>query len=379
MLLLFTSADSKHPLYKRDLLNVCCEPSGAQIQFSYRKKWISEEVGETKTLSGQPTLVVFCERISNESPYYLYHPIRLGQVVKAYDEFGSINVAFELGGFFNYDKYQHTRTSLINEFQNYIKEGGSYPGKTPYKWLRKEAELTQEPNDGCLLSLSDFTEDSWQPLVRYVGSLTDLKSSVFFSVQKRDTFGGPPTFIFEPKPSYVSGRATYELKGGKSHKIILYVISGKEARYQTPQLLVSNSVASVSGPFLRQRSSDIEADFELFLKRSFQLETGMLELNVPRDPSQSDKVQSPELQVLVRVGVPWRILLFAVICLTIGGIFAVISPGVIDEVAVLLRPNWCSWLLSNKLLVFSLTKVVAFVTLGVGTFLGFNKLPFKGS
>jgi hypothetical protein len=376
MLLLFTSADSKHPLYKRDLLNLSCEPLDAQMQFSYRKKWIGDNVPDAGSLKEQTVLVVLCERLGTTPPFYLYHPTRVGTVVDTYDEFGSINISFRLGGFFNYDKYLDTKTPMINAFQDYVKQG-MYPGEQPYKWLRMEAELVEQSEEQWVPSRSDFTSHAWQPLVRHLATLNDLNTCTFWSVQSRNTFGGPPKFLFQGKPTYDSGRATYSLKGGKSQKIILYIIAGKSTEYKTPELVVGNSVASVSGPFLRQRSSDIEADFELFPKRSFQLDMGMLELRVPREQGNPENVRSPEIQALIKVGVPWGLLLVTVLLLTIGAIAAVISPGAIDEFAAMLRDDWHEWIKTNKILIFTMTKVIAFLSLGAGTFFGFNKLPFK--
>lgn len=417
MILLFTSAKPDRPLYTRDLLNVCCNHSGATVQFGYRRKWLPDDFNfrpDPPRLAGfrkwfsenfsgrgergaagalrpqyQKALIVFCESVEGMKSYqyystgitlYKYHPVRLARVVDIREEHHSITLVLALGQFFNYGTYDAAREE---EFQAYIKNGGQYPESEPYRWVRLEDELRDSAGEGeseapWRPTQRDFSSGSWMPLVEHTRKLKGLDGSIFFGVQQEGTFGGPPFHLFSSTP-VGPRRQTYEVKGGSNYGVRLYLMEGSSAEFRVPELKIDPTVASVSGPFMRQRSSGMEADFEVAFKPSFQEEVRMLELRIPAEPGSSLKVQSPELQALVKIKVPRLKLFVAVFSLALGGIFAIISPGFVDELAKLMSDDPNHWLKQNRLMAFTLTKVLALLLLAVGTYLGFNKLPFKSS
>src|SRR5207244_2079485 len=80
---------------------------------------------------------------------------------------------------------------------------------------------------------------------------------------------------------YENGRARANVTSGASAEIALQIILGADAQYCVPVLEIKDSVASISGPFVRQRSAGIEATFVLTFRRSFEGETGMMAIRVP--------------------------------------------------------------------------------------------------
>lgn len=397
MILLFTAPNDDYRLYKRDLLNVCCEPNDAYMQFAYKYERVPENLRSGERLKKQTALVVLCEAVSKKPPFYTYHPIRIGKIVgKPKSEHESLNIIFSLQRFFDYKRYgQEPGIERFMElFQQYILRKGEHPGGAqPYRWIREDDELIngREPDaDPWLPARSDFSDSTWMSLVHHLRTCEGLQDADFFSIQKPDAFGGSPAFLFSArrkyflfpvKAKYKIGRATYKVSGGRSHRLVLSIPFVEKAKYPKPKLDINERVASVSGPFLRQRGSGIEADFEVVLKRSFQQETSMLELTLEGDPEQPNRVKAPEIQALIIVTVPWILLSFAVILLAIGGILAVISPASLDELSTVTGINgtgFGTWLKDHKLLAFTISKAIAFLSLALGTFLGFNKLPFKG-
>src|SRR5205809_326560 len=77
-LLLFTSAHREQ--YTRDFLACLAAPSGHQVTFSYKKKWIASQVlDEKQGLRGRRGLIVFCAPAANAGAY-VFHPVRWCQV-----------------------------------------------------------------------------------------------------------------------------------------------------------------------------------------------------------------------------------------------------------------------------------------------------------
>lgn len=397
MILLFTSSNKE--LYKRDLLNICCEASGTHVQFAYKYEWIPAELQSGNEMTGQDVLVVFCEPFSKQPPYYRFHPIRLGKIVGApHTEYESLNITFALGGFFSYKGY--AAQDFIEWFQNYILRSAQNPGNKdkPRCWVRKEENLLDGDGanrpDPWLPCKSDFLDTEWLPLIGHFRTREGLKDATFFSIQKQDSFGGAPACLFSVAPKYVSGSATYTVKGGSRHTLVLHIPFIRSDAYPKPELKLEENVASVSGPFLRQRSDGLQADFEVVFKRSFQQQMSMLELRASGGDAESDKLVlpggsaaspdktvSPEFQALIIVGVPWGLLLLAVALLAFGAIVAVTEPEHINQLAE--TPGFAStWLgdlvKDHKVLTFFVVKGLAFFAIGGGTFLGFNKLPFGG-
>lgn len=413
MLLLFTSANADRPLYTRDLLNVCCDHHGATIQFGYRKKWVPPSLNYYLPAGSpelwteyQSAMIIFCETLVRRRAggrpvlrarrparrrgrlapapapaavdLYTYHPVRLAKIVGARDEQDSVTFLLELRQFFDYgESWTADRQA---EFQAYVKGSPEHPDGG--LWVREDADLAdgrEAQPEPWRPTRADFSEEGWARLAAYMGRLKGLRGLTFFSVQHVNTFGGPPAPIFQRGPADPV-RNRYDVKGGSRHRISLHVLEGGKADFRAPEMQIDAGVASVSGPFLRQRSYGMGADFEVSFKPSFQQEVRMLLLRVAPPSDSALKVLSPELQALVRVNVPWGKLLLAVALLAVGGIFAIISPGFIEELSKLLSgddPHY--WLQRHKVMVFTLTKIVALVSLGYGTYLGFNKLPFKGS
>lgn len=360
MILIFTSI--RRPLYKRDVLNVCCEPPDSQIQFAYQLKWIAEPLrGNPQGLNNQKALIVYCAETETQHVYKFY-PVRQAIIADVTDESGFITLSLKLGQFFDYATYGDGVNEVIARFQRYVIETKT---EHPNNLLKS---ATNEPKARFVREETEWDEakycPKWASLVRYVYDIKGLDDTVFFSVQDKSNFGGEPIPLF-PNPANAEYPTSYMLKSGGSYTVSVFLMSGKRAVYKDPELKIKESVASVSGPFVRQRSSGFQADFDIQCKRSFDEERSMLTLRIPSEPN---TFESPVADVLIRLSPRKGVLALAVTLLTVGGLFISLSPEVLGQIPVINQIKPTDWLS----LVF---KIVGVVMLGAGSYIGFRKLP----
>jgi hypothetical protein len=372
VILVFTSVKDDRPWYKRDILNVCCERKGANIQFAYKTDWIAKNVRSSDRLKGKEALVVFCERKQSSttdqysSGYFSFHPVRKAVVTDANPEFATTTITLSLGDFFDYEGYRGQIPTIISKFQRYVIDSPANPNNPKHseaRFVRDEVPWDE----------AKFAE-RWMPLVQYIGQLDGVDDSVFFCAQKRGEFGGPPVPIF-PTVRLESGRTTYELKSGLSYEVSLQLIAGAKANYQNPEFSVKGSLASVAGPFVRQRSAGLQADFVVQSKRSFEQEACMLSIIVP--PLDPGTFRSPEINALMKLSVRRGILILAVVLLTAGGFFVSMSPDSVKEFGTLLSGSFSNWVAEHKNWISGISKFFGLAMLASGSYIGFRKLPYK--
>lgn len=341
MILIFTSAKDGRPYYMRDLLNVCCEPSGRIITFGYRNKWVAKELQAVANLDGKDALIIFSERDAGDAHRFRHHPIRWAKIIKPASECGSVTIPLQLAGLFDYQKYDGQPPASMTEFgpNGSSADGQASPAAT------HPAALVREYKD-C--DKSDFS-GAWLPLAEYMSHREGLKSCTFFHEQE----GGLPGSKIPPLSSTATsepGKLQYTVEAGKSYQMTYKVFFGEGAAQKPMSIGVDEKVASIGGPFVSQWSSGFEATFVINFNRSFESETSMLSVTVP--PQTEGKKEAPEIQALLKVKVPWYVLVVAIIGMVVG------------TWLISLQPEWLK--LSGALL------------LAGGSYLGFQKLPFAG-
>ncbi|MDT4968217.1 MAG: hypothetical protein QOJ64_2954 [Acidobacteriota bacterium] len=349
MILIFTSVRDNRPLYKRDILNVCCESPGTQIQFAYRTKWIPQHLRSSPAaLRGKEALIIYCERTKQPTGYFTFHPVRRAVISEATGEFDFMTLSLQLGEFFDYAAYGDDVQDVIDRFQTFITANKTdHPNHAAKPRFVREDDSWNE---------AGFSE-GWAPLVTHISNVEGLHDAVFFSVQQRDKFGGPPIPLF-PNPGNEQNRTTYLLKSGGTYDVSVLLMWGGRASYRDPELIVKESVASVSGPFVRQRSGGFQADFVVQCKRSFDEESSMLSLRVP--PAEPNTFGSPRADVLIKLSPRKGTLLIAVVLLTLGAFLLSWTP----ETLAHFRLDWIAVL-----------KLLGLMMLALGSYVGFRKLP----
>src|SRR5215213_1777828 len=216
MILLFTTSSDSRPLYRRDLLNVCCEASGTFIRFGYDIDWIAENLRsrvQLRDTNDLEALIIYCEVTDTPERYYTYHPIRWATIANTYLEHKSATLELKLGNFFDYAK--DNVSDVISEFQDYVLRSNDNPSQAD----RRNRRYMRTDRNWRL----DYVSSNWLPLVRYVRRLNGLGGCYFFSVQRPENFGETPSFILN-EYKFDQSRTAYIFKSGKSYEVSLYVI-----------------------------------------------------------------------------------------------------------------------------------------------------------
>src|SRR5208283_2121835 len=79
--LILFSSDSRH-LYRNDVYNILAYPSGFVIQFRYRKKWIPNDIWNSKELKGKNVIVTAV--VKHENGEIEFIPLRKGKILNTY-------------------------------------------------------------------------------------------------------------------------------------------------------------------------------------------------------------------------------------------------------------------------------------------------------
>lgn len=144
IVLLFTS--TKKALYKRDLLNVCCQNLGSYVEFAYQDDWVSDSVRKNvQAIQGREALIVFVEDVPPDeagSPDAIpkrFHPLRWATIVEATKDPEGISLSLQLGKFEEFEKDPSARVQL---FGQYALAGEHRPAGQRPKFVRTEASWT---------------------------------------------------------------------------------------------------------------------------------------------------------------------------------------------------------------------------------------------
>jgi hypothetical protein len=347
VILLFTSKRDDRPYHTRDLLNACCVPSGTEIQFGYRNKWVADNLKSGERLTGQDALIVFCERDTTGKGIFNYHPIRLAKILNGHPENDSLTIILQLGGMFDYEKYSSQVSHCMEIFKQYVLSNDDQP--TPSNTAH-HPRFVREDRDW---DRSDFA-GKWLPLVEYMGALEGLKECIFFCELETSIAESKMRPLSSGK-SMSSGTLQYSVEAGKSYQVGYRLFFGQTAAHRPVEIVVDEKVATVAGPFLNQWSSGIEAKFVVNFRRSFEAEISILSVKASTHPQ--GNIDSPQIAVLLKVGVA-RYVLYGAIGLMTVGVFLLGNPF------QMCRLEW-------------LPKVLGLAAFATGSWIGFRKLPFK--
>ncbi|WP_437945289.1 hypothetical protein WME98_30640 [Sorangium sp. So ce296] len=350
MLLLFTKLKENRPFYKRDLLNACTLPMGDRIQFAYRSDWLSKGVneGDGTRLVEATVLIVFAEEKKDDGLYY--HPVRFGVIRNQSRDHGTLSLDVELRGFFDYGKHSSALNHMMDRFQAYVTRSPDQPGGRCF---------VREDDDTYALDSCD----RWQPVVQHIRKLEGLSQSVFYVLR----VGECSAEFVSPGRKHKGGHDECNVSAGKEYRLALHVVYGAHAKQVVPTLSLSPALGSMSGPFVKQRSSGVEVDYWVSVKRIFQKDIGMLSVRVA-DGDDASSVMSPELVWLIRVSVSGGLLWGIIFLIVFGTAIASLAPEHLSKIGFAQNP--VGWSFGAK--------VLGGVMLGVGTWLGFSRLPVKG-
>jgi len=360
LILLFTSVPKERTFYKRDVLNACCEPSGAKLQLAYKTKWIAEPLRSGDRFTDKQALIIFSEKLPNESGYDRnFHPLRLGRIDRVQPDHESLTFTLTLEKFFDVVKYA-SDPNFAEHFKQWITKNDDHPAQD-----RKRARFVREDDEQYAAGT-----DKWQPLAEYIANVEGLNDSAFCNVAIWRVRG--KDHVLHPK--YDSGHPEYGIESGTELKVTAQIVYGKKAVRNPPTLELSNSVGAVVGPLLGQRSSGVEASFFVRLKRVLEADEGMLVLRVP--PESGREVVSSETSAMIRVTASRRLLWCIVGAIALGTPAAGFTTEQAEAVASAIGSTW--FIAHADTVLFWCVKVAGIAAIGWGARAGFGKLPIKG-
>jgi hypothetical protein len=358
-LLLFTQISKD--LYKRDVLNACCQASGTTLSFAYDKKWVAPGV-RIAEFKGKNALLVLCERKARGTSRYTYHPIRTAKIVSVHDVGDFATFRLELSAFFAYDKYAEQVPETLKAFQDYATRGSACPSSPTPRYVRQDL-----PWDRLQ------TSAGWGALANHFATLEGLRGVTFFCMQPPDTFASPPAALFPDfKKDFPVER--YLVRGGQALRLALWLVTAERDPI-VPDVILQGDVGTVAGPLLHQRAEGIQATYFLQLKRSTQSTVGMIVVRSVRSPSATTGglVISPELAGLLQLK-PDRQILIVSSLLTIGSALSGFDAATLA--------TWFQQLGASAEQASALgtvAKLVGAILVGIAAYLGFGRLPIPSA
>lgn len=363
MIVLYSAVDDpQRPLYRRDMMNVCCEAREAEIIFGYKKKWISPTAVaqlEMHSLKGDRQALIVLVEVKDGN--FKLHPVRLATIQRADDEGTSIRLTLKLGGFASYTNTAETNLALQEKWSGILEKAevprtkdwlNAHPGAMSFYVSRIETE-----------GLDDF-KGTWLRLVNYMREREGLEDATFMAPVSADGSEVPHRLF--PGVTYESGRAVVKIERGKSHEIVLRMIPSLKGIAGEPVLSIQNSAAKVAGPFLLQHSEGLEATFVLTFVKSFEDESARIAIALPR--AQSGAHVSPEHQALLRVGIPPQKVWAAFLVMFVGTLMTTYATALFPKAPTATGPEPRALAL----------QILGTIMLGFAGFVVYKKFPKTG-
>lgn len=371
ILQLFVSAPGpgkRRPYYKRDVLNICCAPAGESISLSYKHDWLTKGVldrVQANQVKGLEALLIFCAETTAEE-IYSFFPLRYAKVVDVFNSGDGTTLFLQAAQFCTYDEKMHA---------------------TIQKWLRDVA--SQHPAhpasngkahpDAKFVRIVDskFTiekaANGWEALVDKVSRVNGLSDSVFF-IATATTTNPVPVRIMDATSNNAAHRQECVVEKGAHKEIDLYVRSGSNAEFSPPTIDIRNDIASYSGPFVRQFQKGFVCHYIIDFKKGLDKESSLLRIGLPVEKAPL-VFRSPEVSIHVISNAARGLPALVVFLLTAGTLITSLGP---DSLEPLL--GMFSWQGSKESLgsLSAVAKAIGTLMFGVGAWLGFRELPFKG-
>ena len=301
-IVLFTTAGSDRPLYRRDVLNAICLPSDWHLSFSYRKKWVADELiarFEAGELEGMPALVVLCgDEFKKKLGRAL--PLRWTTIVHA-------QIGPKEGGSADIQEGEADKNRVVS----LDLKMGRRPSKEEIQ-LFATSSVPKVPKqvDDIFVAYCDFrtqgsNEVSWEDQAQAVRQVEETKDCQLFSIveiaklKKRWRGGLKRTRVaVSGRQPLVRGVTEMELASGELYSIETYLNEGARSDSQPPQVSVQGEHVSVSEPLVRQQGSGAAVSYLLAVERVYtsSLETLLI------GGADNSALASPGIQVLASVG-----------------------------------------------------------------------------
>ena len=204
-----------------------------------------------------------------------------------------------------------------------------------------------------------------------------LKDSTFFKIKKFSEVKNFQKAKFKDINSvnYLNNKPAYKLRSGKAYQIILQLFQRKNGEFLYPKITISEAIASITGPFLRQAPPELEVDFIIYCKKTFDIEPTRLSIFVP--PDSPNVFQSPVFDFIADVRRSLGHIILFFLSIMVGLILISTRQDYITSVGAWFSCPIKQFLTAHGLLISTVSKALGAIILALANFIALRKLPTK--
>ncbi len=370
---LATSAPANRPGYRRDLLESLCHCDGTLVRFTYRKKWIEEEILKSKFQELQKAMIVFCDLPKKkDEDFALFLPLRYinflsfepKELADRADPDDYITISFELGRFVNCGPGKID--DKVNEWRQWLlSQDGKYPRPIghPESEKSKFVFLAHEFVEGD----AEDQSSSWLKLADLLSRSETLGGSVFYRIEGLFESRHPSKQIPVPRKLYM-GQPAWYLRSGRHYRLDLQFYLDPSQPAPPPTLAPHSSTKSIVLSQPIWRTIGVGRDATIFLRSETVFSDEVASMIV--DDPQDSVAKSAQAQFLLVVKPARSLLIAAVGLVALGTLMTAVSPDLIRSLVT--QGSFMDVYAQNITIV---AKAVATALVAFGVYFGFKKTP----
>lgn len=371
MIVLFTTARSKYPQYRRDFLNACCKPEGAVIPFTYERRWVAVSVWENHPKErGETCLIVYVERpgegtvlsVARPGQALRYHPVRCATIATSERHQPYLTLTLRLGAFPDYGKIGHDQ-GLLERFQEWVVSNEDNPERDE----RVGKGILVRRDSASILGPDSQTSDDWIPLVTHLGRVQGLREATFCTVLPETNDIRPSALLSKEYDD--EGLGHRAMPSGGNVDVRLHVTRGPDAEEIAPVVTVEPERATVIPRYPQQRAGGTQYGYRVAFGTVFRDVETPLSVSFPSDSKA--RVQGPEFHVHVTLLARKKTLYLAVILIAIGPF---LSSFEIDWILGVDTQGQAKPATGLQQAVFWLSRSLGVAVTGIGAWLGLTKI-----
>lgn len=225
-----------------------------------------------------------------------------------------------------------------------------------------------------IFKTTEKTTEAWNALVDRLITMRGLADSLFL-VATDSLAKSYPQFPLGATLGTSVVHNVAKVKRGHEVSLMLYGVPGKTATFSTPKVTVSETVARVSGPYIRQYANGYLMQYFLQMKSGWDSDSTMLRITLEDENKDAGTLdfRSPEIAVHLQVQPRWGTLFLVVFLFSLGTFLSTFDK---DSIVFFLSTIKDIDKIAN-FFVLAL-KFIGSVCIGAGAFIAFRKLPGPG-
>jgi hypothetical protein len=391
--------------YARDILNITCLPCEIVYLFRYYYKFVPtplrQSAGLRSALDGKEAIIVFADIVEGASgKEYRFVPIRRARLLDPRIVGSVVYVPFQLKEFIDLGRDASLHTKLdaeikaladVPKFSADPKESGSFIVSAPRIDLLLASTTTDDESQ----------QRAWESIVERLTSTANFKFSTFYRI--RSMKSGPKNL----QPLIAGGTSEYPLSGNETLSITLSFFHSRNPIIERRRLKLVANADLFSGDIDREIPADLpynDVTVRLLARRSLEsqltsvsfvpqswapnpaevlsmnraLNAGVAEeLTLEAVQKQAAELElqfssgtfiAPFPELVIRLGIPWRTVLFVAMLFLLGNIGLAANTEWVSAIGVVLSieglqqfpGTWAVFMRTGGALAFLLATVYVF-------------------